>query len=364
VKQFNFKERAILIHGEKYNYDKVDYKDTITHIEIICPIHGSFLQKPKRHIKGSGCPKCGGTNKLTQSDFIERSQKIHKNKYDYSLSVYENYEHKVIIICPTHGEFTQSPHMHLSGQGCPRCGGTNKLTQSEFIERSQKIHNDKYDYSLSVYKNYEEKVIIVCKMHGQFLQTPHMHLYGNGCPACRENIKRSLEDFIKISNNVHNFKYNYDKTIYINDRTEVIITCPKHGDFNSAPNNHIFGATGCYKCKSSKGEELIRRYLTEQNIQFEEQKRFSDCVNKRCLPFDFFIPCKNILIEFQGYQHFNVVKRSKTMDDNVLKLNLEKIQQNDKIKKEWCKNNNIKLIEISYLEKKDINEILKNHLLA
>ena len=363
MKKFNFKDRAILVHGEKYNYDKVDYKDTMTNVEIICPIHGSFSQKPKRHIKGRGCPECGGTAKLTQSKFIEKSKKIHNDKYGYKLVVYKNYEHKVIIICTLHGEFTQSPHMHLSGQGCPKCGGTVKLTQSEFIERSKKIHNDKYDYSLSFYRKYEEKIIIVCKMHGQFLQTPHMHLYGNGCPACRKNIKRSLEDFIKISNNVHNFKYNYDKTIYINDRTEVIITCPKHGDFNSAPNNHIFGATGCYKCKSSKGEELIRRYLTEQSIQFEEQKIFSDCVNKRCLPFDFHIKDINVLIEYQGRQHFEPVKWSKNWNDQEAYNNLIEVQQNDKIKKEWCKNNNIKLLEISYLEKKDIDEILKNHLL-
>lgn len=300
MKQFNFKDRAVSVHGEKYNYEKVNYKDTKTHVEIICPIHGLFIQKPKNHIQGRGCPKCGGTRKLTQSEFIEKS----------------------------------------------------KIT-----------HNNKYDYSLTVYKKYEEKVIIVCKIHGEFLQTPHMHLSGNGCPTCNKNTRRNTEEFIEMSNNVHNFKYSYDKIEYVNDRTKVIITCPKHGDFISMPNNHIFGETGCYKCQSSKGEELIRRYLIEQKIQFEEQKKFSDCKNKRCLPFDFYIPCKNILIEFQGYQHFNEVKRSKKMDNNLLKLNFEKIQKNDQIKKEWCKNNNMKLLEISYLEKKDINEILKNYLL-
>ncbi len=363
MKKFNFKEKAILVHGEKYNYDKVEYKNTMTYVEIICPFHGTFSQKPKNHIKGRGCPKCGGTCKLTQSEFIEKSTKLHNNKYCYKFVVYKNYEHKVKIICPIHGDFKQSPHMHLKGQGCPKCGGTGKLTQSDFIEKSKKIHKNKYDYSLSFYKKYEEKLIIVCKIHGQFLQTPHMHLSGNGCPSCSKNVKRSLKNFIKISNDIHNFKYNYDKTKYVNDRTKVVITCQKHGDFEVVPNAHIFGATGCHRCQSSKGEGLIRKYLIEQNIQFKEQKKFSDCVNKRCLPFDFYIPDKNLLIEFQGYHHFNVVKRSKELDDNALKLNLEKIQKNDKIKKEWCKKNNVKLLEISYLEKKDINEILKNNLL-
>ena len=207
-----------------------------------------------------------------------------------------------------------------------------------------------YDYSLVEYKNYETKVKIICKIHGIFEQSPHMHLSNNKCPMCSKNMKRSLEKFINMSNYAHNFKYDYSKSFYVNDRKKVCIICPKHGEFMSVPNSHIFGKTGCPKCNSSKGENIIREILSKNLIIFEEQKKFEDCKNIRCLPFDFYIQSKNILIEFQGIQHFFQTKN---------RSRVEYVQKNDSIKKEWCKKNNIELIEISYLDKCNIEKILK-----
>ncbi len=121
-----FLEKAKKVHGDKFDYSKVNYVRYDKPVTIICPIHGEFQQAPKVHYEGSGCPKCGrikanNSESLSIQDFIERSNKIHGNKYNYSKSLYTGNNDKVIIICPKHGEFTQTPANHMMGQGCPKC---------------------------------------------------------------------------------------------------------------------------------------------------------------------------------------------------------------------------------------------------
>lgn len=97
-----FIKESVLIHGHKYCYDEVEYINKRTKVKIICPIHGEFWQIPDSHIKGIGCPFCGGTKKLTTEEFIEKARKIHGDKYDYSKVEYINTEMKVCIICQEH----------------------------------------------------------------------------------------------------------------------------------------------------------------------------------------------------------------------------------------------------------------------
>ena len=128
--------------------------------------------------------------RINTNIFIERAQKIHGNKYDYSKVNYVKSSEKVCIICPEHGEFWQKPNSHISSkQGCPKCGKTGKLTQEEFIKRARYIHNDKYDYSKVEYVNSQTKVCIICPEHGEFWQTPNSHLSGIGCKKCGINIR-------------------------------------------------------------------------------------------------------------------------------------------------------------------------------
>jgi len=131
--------------------------------------------------------------RLTIEEFIKRSNKIHNNKYDYSLVNYINTHTKIKIICPIHKIFEQIPKSHLIGKGCNKCKYENsKKTTKKFIEQSKKIHGDLYDYSLVNYKNYKTKVDIICGEHGVFSQLPYNHCLGaNGCPFCtgHKNIK-------------------------------------------------------------------------------------------------------------------------------------------------------------------------------
>ena len=179
-----FIKRAKEKHGGKYDYSKVDYKNCTTKVCIICPDHGEFYQLPSDHFNGRGCSKCRCKAKLTTEEFINRSKSVHGDKYDYSKVEYKNNKNKVCIICPDHGEFYQVAGSHLLGVGCRRCVGLEILTTEEFVNRSKSVHGDKYDYSKVEYKNSHTPVEIFCKVHGYFSQIPNSHLRGKGCYKC------------------------------------------------------------------------------------------------------------------------------------------------------------------------------------
>ena len=237
-----FVEEAITVHGDKYDYSLVNYKNNGTKITIICKIHGEFNQQPRHHLHGSGCPTCYGTKLLNNHEFINYAKIIHGDKYDYSKVQYIGANKKIKIKCKKHDFiFEQKPNNHLSlKQGCPLCSGTKKYTINEFINKSSKIHNDKYGYQLVDYKNNKTKVTILCPKHGFFKQTPYAHLKGNGCPTCN----------------------------------------------------------------SSLGEITIERFLIENNIQYIKQHWFKDCRSILPLKFDFYLTEYNICIEFDGIYHF------------------------------------------------------------
>jgi 5S rRNA maturation endonuclease (ribonuclease M5) len=210
--------------------------------------------------------------KKTTQEFINEAINIHGNKYDYSKVEYINSKLKVIIICKVddHGEFLQDPNHHLfQKRGCPKCTKYGKIPQlkkeklkEQFIINAIKVHGDKFDYSKVKYMNALSKVIIICKIdnHGEFLQKPTQHLY-YGCPRCSKNMKKTNEMFIKDSIKVHGDKYNYSKVKYINALSKVIIICKidDHGEFLQIPNDHTHGS-GCPKCfqKGGYSQKAIR----------------------------------------------------------------------------------------------------------
>ena len=185
IEQFIKESRTV--HGDKYDYSKVKYHNIDKKVCIICPEHGEFWQTPYHHLNGCGCPKCVGQGKTTE-DVVEEFKKIHGDKYDYSKVEYTNSLKKVCIICPEHGEFWQSPTNHLNGCGCPKCSNVKHKTTNEFIKESRTVHGDKYDYSKVEYVNAHTKVCIICPEHGEFWQTPNKHLSGHKCPKCSESI--------------------------------------------------------------------------------------------------------------------------------------------------------------------------------
>lgn len=288
------------------------------------------------------------SEKSRLEEFINKANKVHDNKYDYSKTEYVNAKTKICIICPKHGEFYQTPNNHLSGQGCPRCKfeKLSKLycsNKDEFIEKANKLHNNKYDYSKVEYKGNKIKVCIICPIHGEFYQSPNTHLRGIGCKQCGIEVrtaKRSmkLDEFIEKARKIHGDKFNYDKVEYVNNRVKICIICPIHGEFYQTPRDHLVGA-GCPKCNSSKLEESVLKLLQENNIEFSYQHKF-EWLGMKSL--DFYLPKHNIAIECQGIQHF--------MESGMFTTSrVRSIKERDAEKLKLCDEHGIKLLYYSNL---------------
>jgi len=350
-----FIEKAKNKHGDKYDYSLVEYINSVLKVKIICPEHGVFEQIPNNHLRGFNCLECSyeHKSKITKSvDYLSKFNKIHNNKYDYSLVEYINNKTKVRIICPNHGVFEQRPDMHIRSNGCPTCAGNIKLKSTEFIERSNSIHNNKYDYSLVEYKDSHSKIKIICKKHGVFTQIPNSHLRGHGCYECMPNFRYTQEKIIEEFNKIHNNRYDYSLVKYKDSHSKIKIICKKHGVFIQKASKHI-QSQGCPRCKLSKGVLKICSILDNNNINYEMEKSIEGCVsiNNTKLRFDIFIPDMSLYIEYDGEQHFRPVSSwggDKSFND---------VKIRDDIKNEFCKNNNIKLLRISYLD--NIEEKIK-----
>jgi hypothetical protein len=295
--------------------------------------------------------------KMTLEEFIEKGISIHKNKYDYSKSVYFNRDTSLIIICNKHGEFIQKPRVHIQDRcGCPKCDPTSVLGNEKFIEKSILRHLDRYDYSLVEYTKNNEKVKIICKEHGEFIQQAAAHLKGQGCPDCYTGNKKSnTKEFIEKSVVLHNELYDYSLVEYTTKKDKVKIICLDHGVFEQKASVHLSGH-GCPICRNSKLERYLRDNLIRLGITFEQNKRYDDCRNYLPLPFDFYLSDMNILIECDGIQHRVPIKHFGGEE----RYEYQKL--NDSIKNNYCVEKSIRLIRVSNFHEIDqlSNLIYKN----
>lgn len=264
-----FIKKATLIHGDTYDYSKVEYKNARDKIIIICKIHGEFLKSPNKHLSSNqGCKICSHTqlsNKFSSNtnEFIKKAILIHGDKYNYSKVNYINSKNKIIIICSVHGEFLQQASNHLWGYGCINCrndnsGSSQRLTNENFIKKAQTTHIDKnglplYKYDNVEYINAHIPVKITCNIHGIFKQKPNNHLNGATCLKCSNELsserqRMTIKEFIQKAIQIHNNKYDYSKSIYgTNNSIPIDIICNIHGIFQQTPTSHLSGH-GCNIC--------------------------------------------------------------------------------------------------------------------
>ena len=262
--------------------------------------------------------------RLNKELFIEKARAIHGNKYDYSKVEYINNKKPVCIICPEHGEFWQTPHGHLKGYGCNLCGNGIRFTTEEYIHKAHTVHGDKYDYSKCVYIGALKKVCIICPKHGEFWQEASSHIRGCGCPMCDKTMKHTLDSFITSSRKVHGNKYDYSKVEYINNKTKVCIICPEHGEFWQSPKHHLAG-NGCPVCKDSKLEQTLREEFIKNEIDFIEKCTSSTLPWLGKQHLDFYIPDYSIAIECQGIQHFKENNFFRTTLEHIQELDMKKL---------------------------------------
>lgn len=343
MKKNDFIEKAKNKHNNKYDYSRVDYLGSQKDVIIICPIHGEFKQKPSCHLRGDNCPLCGnisrGSNKRFKiEDFIKKSQNIHGEKYSYGNVNYVNEKTLVKVTCKIHGDFDITPKQHLNGIGCPKCKKEKKI--NEFRE----IHGDYYDYSLVEFDK-DNKVKIICPIHGIFEQRPSKHRLGQGCPQCakkEKTNKKNTKEFIELSKNKHGEKYEYTEVIYKNSHEKVKITCPIHGVFQQYPYDHYNGH-GCPKCGRliSKNEDEIAQFIINIVGENNVERHNRSILNGK--EIDIYIPKLKIGVEYNGL----IWHSEKNGKDRY--YHLEKTIN--------CNKNGVRLIQIfedEYNEHKDI----------
>lgn len=281
-----FIKKARNKHGDKYSYDKVDYKHNKTKVIITCPQHGDFEMMPANHTNsGQGCPECAREGRmLTWESFVSKARNLHSNKFFYHPPTGKfNTKSSVDMVCSLHGAFSQTASSHLAGTGCPLCAKENaravkheKLSYGKagFVTRAHAVHGNRYSYDKVVYNTTMTKVEIICREHGSFWQIPNNHLSGSICPKCANEkrlvnlvanhvTKKSaavVEDFKKV----HGDRYDYSKVIYSKANKSVEIVCSKHGSFFQTPSNHLNGR-GCPTC-GVESSKALRAKSTEAFI--------------------------------------------------------------------------------------------------
>lgn len=265
----DFYARAAEVHGDRYTYG--EYVNSTTKVEIICPEHGAFYQLPHSHLGGAGCARCRGNGRLTTEEFIERAREKHGDTYDYSRSKYTTSKKKVTIGCREHGEFSQVAREHLRGSGCPRCVGKGK-TSRDVVEEFREVHGERYDYSQVEYRGALTPVTIICPEHGEFSQTPNSHSGGSGCPECAGTSRYMTTTlFIEKAKAIHGDRYDYSKTVYVDTHTPVTIIDPYLGEFTQKPANHLQGH-GPAVNKRLTTEEFIKRAREVHGNYFDYSK--------------------------------------------------------------------------------------------
>lgn len=283
-----FIEKANIINDNKYDYSEVNYINGYTKVIIICPTknHGKFLQRPQSHLTvAEHCPVCRNnksstTKAMTNEEFIEKAKLIHQDKYDYSKVEYVNSHINVLINCPDHGDFTQTPTTHLSGSGCPIHGKElskqkRKMPLEEFIRKSNIIHQGIYDYSETKYINGNTNVQINCDIHGPFFKTPIAHIHRcEQCPKCKPYgySKKAIAwlkfvsyiDDINIQHAENNCEYKIPGTNYRADGY-----CKK--------TNTIYEFHGCYfhgcpSCYNPEDTDTLNKKPHRENLDYTANK--------------------------------------------------------------------------------------------
>jgi hypothetical protein len=415
-----------IAHGDVYDYSKTIYKHSLSPVVITCKKHGDFNAIASAHKSGGGkCRICSERSPKSKLEYIKLLNEVHNSSYEYPLSQEFHSHKKLSIICKIHGQFRIRLSCHVQGQGCTQCNidESGFLQHEKTIERIESsnfvigifykdtVHSYKFHCSthgdyykspqliragfsgcpncavnamkpLEYYQDYlYEKTsgaitiktneefpcqsriyTFICSTHGEFRKRLDFVIKHTYCKKCGRNGRMTEEEFKKRANEIHNYEFDYCNSIYKNYDHALEIICKKHGSFFQTPNSHLSGSA-CPKCSSSRGEKRIRKILQQYEVSYLEQKTFNGCISKNKLRFDFYLPQYNCAIEFHGIQHYLPVRWSqKQSKQEVIDIH-NLVKERDEIKRQYCKENSIRLLEIKYTDYNNIEQILKKEVL-
>jgi hypothetical protein len=331
-----------LVHGDKYQFEiGENYVDIRSFIYLICK-HGKHSIRASSALNGQGCVYCSG-KKWNNNDLIEKLSVIHNNKYSYVEIGRKNIKAE----CKLHGIFEIKKDKHLLGYGCRKCSDRKKYDTEFFISVIRNKFNN-YSFSKCVYKKFTDKVIITCNNHGDFEQYPQYLLDGHGCKKC--SLKYTNEEFLDICRTKHP-EIDHSEVLYNGVQKKIKLKCKVHGYFNQMAGYYINNSKGCPNCNETKGEKLIRLYLSDNSENFIQQYKYDRFY------FDFYLPDRNLFIEFNGKQHYSPIDFFG--GDNAYEKQKKKDIEKNNLFEE---NKDIKLLIIPYWKIKKINEILLKEL--
>ena len=285
------------------------------------------------------------SRKKTPEEYLKECK---EKGYDLPVEDYVNATTKIKHKCINGHVYSQLPNNHLKGQKCPYCTKRIFKNIDELNEYLSSIGSD-----LCINNKYSGTSIkydFLCKIHGVYSQRLSAHISGQGCPICgiKKTIKNRKQGY-NIKNNKNYYTYckfhKLDLPIekYKGNTIPIKYKCSKCGNvYKQKPSNH-YNMFSCKKCKKhihSKGEKYIDCYLCNHNINYIPQKTFHDLKDKKLLSYDFYLPDYNILIEYQGIQHYE----PRFGDSNYFEIQ----KLHDKLKREYAKNNGYKLLELKY----------------
>lgn len=348
-------------YGDAFDYTHLPETIKRKAETIICKKHGKIEIIPRDHLRSRyGCPHCASDNvckspQTYNKQMIEKSKEKYSDKFVYSdVDTSKEKGQAVKIICPNHGMFLMSMHRHLHTKtGCPACGREDSLRNrtkynglEDVSKAAIKHHGDRYTY-LS-YDAHSRTVTYLCPNHGEVSQLLRLHLTGHGCGECRYEDRRIDEkEFIRRAKEVHPEGYSYDlselKTV--NHRITIKHSCGKV--YRARVSNHLSGQ-GCSRCRSSLGEKKIKDFLELNGISFIDQFVIEGYLYR----YDFCIPDLDILIEYDGEQHYRPVDYFGGVPA------FEKRQELDREKTRLAKANRYRLIRISYKRFDELEEYL------
>ena len=292
----------------------------------------------------------------TNEEYINECKQL---GIDLPIEEYKGAHTPIKHKCKQGHVYKQKPNNHLSGNGCPKCYGTPKKTIEEYI---QECKQKGYDLPIEEYKGTHTKINHMCKNCGNsYRQRPNDHLNGQSCPKCgmknSNGVKwKTTQQYIKECKQL-----GLDLPIenYIDAKTPIKHKCKQGHVYKQAPYYRLHYYCGCPICSQSHGEKFIQNYLDKHNIYYIAQKKFKDLKDKNLLSYDFYLSKQDILIEYQGKQHF-IAGGNGNFDKDYFPTQ----QYHDKLKREYAINNGYTLLEPTYKlnTQEKINKYLDKYL--
>ena len=339
------------------------YTNMHTKVECECQFGHRWFPFAMDVARGEGCPQCGLISRVskrtkTHEQFVEEVRNI--NPDITVVGTYKNSHTKIEFRCKEGHKWITTPSNVLAGKTCLTCANIQsslrqRKSHEQFVKELKNIHPD--ITVIGEYVNSNTKIEFMCSKGHIWKSAPSNLLSGCSCPFCKgEKISalkfKTHEQFLGEV-----LELGIDVTVlgtYHSAREHILCRCNKcNHEWMITPNNLLRGF-GCPKCKKSKGEQAVEEYLIAHNIVFETQKRFADCIDQRPLPFDFYLPEYNMLIEYQGAQHYMATHRMGDEEKLIYR------QKHDCIKREYCKDKGINLLEIPYTNLNQVSEILSD----